>query len=163
FDFSVLATSYMHNRPGGHVDDLLEPLHEDLLTFNDPEPGWEWYPTPDGYVEAPQECLLFGGPLSAPLPTPMRITRKVSGPLACPSGGIKLELTWDGKDTLLENDIANKIHNSVNNVSSSYEDDFTVRQSWRGSDKTGHLENNNTRDAQAKESVPSILHRETTL
>ncbi|KAG6859657.1 hypothetical protein C0995_006137 [Termitomyces sp. Mi166 len=140
----------MHNRPGGHVDDLLEPLHEDLLTFNDPEPGWEWYPTPGGYVEAPQECLLFGGPLSAPLPTPMRITRKVSGPLACPSGGIKLELTWDEKDTWLENDIANKIHNSVNSVSWSYEDDFPVQQSWRESDKTGH------RDWDRSATVPSF-------
>ncbi|KAG5350908.1 hypothetical protein C0989_008806 [Termitomyces sp. Mn162] len=98
----IVFVLHLNEKPSGYDEGLLEPLQEDMLTFDDAESGWERYPTPKDYIEAPQEWLLFGGPLSAPLPIPARITREVGGPLACPRGGKILELPWDESDTWLE-------------------------------------------------------------
>ncbi|KNZ72307.1 hypothetical protein J132_03997 [Termitomyces sp. J132] len=109
-----------------------------MLTFDDAESGWERYPTPKDYIEAPQEWLLFGGPLSAPLPIPARITREVGGPLACPRGGKILELPWDESDTWLEdiNETPN-MPNFFENAPLNH-DNVPARQPRRNSGKREH-------------------------
>ncbi|KAG6899533.1 hypothetical protein C0993_009349 [Termitomyces sp. T159_Od127] len=105
-----------------------------MLTFDDAEPIWEWFPTPSEDVEAPREWFLFGGPLTAPLETPVQIKEKISGPLACPSGGMTLELKWGERDTGLEDfDTVSEISNPFDHM--SHKDILPARQSWRGNDK----------------------------
>lgn len=137
-DFSLPST-FIHTNTGRHDDDLLEPLQEDILTFDDAQPTWEWDATSGKYVEGPLEWLLFGGPLSAPLPTPVGIKGKVDDPLACPSGGTKLELTWDEEDdTWLEDfdDTSNEILSPFDHKSEK--DIFPARHSWRDNDTIKH-------------------------
>ncbi|KAG6831218.1 hypothetical protein H0H92_012015 [Tricholoma furcatifolium] len=76
--------------------DLLEPLQQDMLTFE----SVEWDQTSDDYEFT--ERLLFGGPLSAMSPTPMWNAKprklRLEDPLACPSGGTILELPLDEEE-----------------------------------------------------------------